>query len=200
MSNAKAIEALQNALKCLPSVGPKTAQRMAFHLLERDRAGAEAISEALQFALNNIGHCSLCNTLSEQEICSICSSEKRNKQTLCIVETPADLSAIEQVGAFNGYYFVLMGALSPLDGIGPEKLAIERLVSRLNGSAVNEVVIATNLTVEGETTADYLYALLQDLYPNLIITRLARGVPVGGELEYMDQATVAQAFRDRKKI
>ncbi len=200
MSNAKAIEALQNALKCLPSVGPKTAQRMAFHLLERDRAGAEAISEALQFALNNIGHCSLCNTLSEQEICSICSSEKRNKQTLCIVETPADLSAIEQVGAFNGYYFVLMGPLSPLDGIGPEKLAIERLVSRLNGSTVNEVVIATNLTVEGETTADYLYALLQDLYPNLIITRLARGVPVGGELEYMDQATVAQAFRDRKKI
>ena len=200
MSNAKAIEALQNALKCLPSVGPKTAQRMAFHLLERDRVGAEAISDALQFALNNIGHCSSCNTLSEQEVCSICSSQKRNKHTLCIVETPADLSAIEQVGAFNGRYFVLMGALSPLDGIGPEKLAIERLVNRLRDTAITEVVIATNLTVEGETTADYLYALLQDQHPSLTTTRLARGVPVGGELEYMDQATVAQAFRDRKKI
>lgn len=200
MSNAKAIEALQNALKCLPSVGPKTAQRMAFHLLERDRAGAEAISEALQFALNNIGHCALCNTLSEQEICSICQSEKRSKQMLCIVETPADLSAIEQVGAFEGRYFVLMGALSPLDGIGPEKLAIDRLINRLTDGYIEEVVIATNLTAEGETTADYLYALLQDQFKHITASRLARGVPVGGELEYMDQATVAQAFRDRKKI
>ena len=200
MSNAKAIEALQNALKCLPSVGPKTAQRMAFHLLERDRTGAQAISEALQYALNNIGHCDLCNTLSEQTTCSICLSEKRNKHVLCIVETPADLSAIEQVGAFDGRYFVLMGALSPLDGIGPEKLAIERLIIRLADTHLQEIVIATNLTAEGETTADYLYALLQDQFPHLLASRLARGVPVGGELEYMDQATVAQAFRDRQKI
>lgn len=200
MSNAKAIEALQNALKCLPSVGPKTAQRMAFHLLERDRTGAEAISKALQNALNTIQHCSLCNTLSEQAICSICQSEKRNKQILCIIETPADLSAIEQVAAFDGRYFVLMGALSPLDGIGPENLAIQRLIERLSDPLLQEIVIATNLTAEGETTADYLYALLQDQFPHLIASRLARGVPVGGELEYMDQATVAQALRDRQKI
>lgn len=200
MSNAKAIDTLQNALKCLPGVGPKTAQRMAFHLLERDRSGAQAISEALQYALNNICHCDLCNTLSEQVTCSICLSDKRSKQVLCIVETPADLSAIEQVGAFDGRYFVLMGALSPLDGIGPEKLAIERLIKRLTDTDLQEIVIATNLTAEGETTADYLYALLQDQFPHLLASRLARGVPVGGELEYMDQATVAQAFRDRQKI
>lgn len=200
MSNAKAIDILQNALKCLPGVGPKTAQRMAFHLLERDRSGAQAISEALQYALNNICHCDLCNTLSEQVTCSICLSDKRSKQVLCIVETPADLSAIEQVGAFDGRYFVLMGALSPLDGIGPEKLAIERLIKRLTDTDLQEIVIATNLTAEGETTADYLYALLQDQFPHLLASRLARGVPVGGELEYMDQATVAQAFRDRQKI
>ena len=200
MSNAKAIDTLQNALKCLPGVGPKTAQRMAFHLLERDRSGAQAISEALQYALNNICHCDLCNTLSEQVTCSICLSDKRSKQVLCIVETPADLSAIEQVGAFDGRYFVLMGALSPLDGISPEKLAIERLIKRLTDTDLQEIVIATNLTAEGETTADYLYALLQDQFPHLLASRLARGVPVGGELEYMDQATVAQAFRDRQKI
>jgi recombination protein RecR len=214
MSNAKAIETLQDALRCLPSVGPKTAQRMAFHLLERDRVGAQAISDALQYALNNIGHCSKCNTLSEQEICSICLSLKRNNKQLCIVETPADLSAIEQVGAFSGLYFVLMGALSPLDSIGPEKLAIDRLQQRImsnfdeNGAIADvsgvpdvfEVIIATNLTVEGEMTADYLFSMLQDQYPQLTVTRLARGVPGGGELEYMDQATVAQAFRDRKEI
>lgn len=200
MSNAKAIEALQNALKCLPSVGPKTAQRMAFHLLERDRTGAEAISEALQTALNTIQHCNFCNTLSERPICEICQSDKRNKHIMCIVETPADLSAVEQVAAFDGLYFVLMGALSPLDGIGPEKLAIKRLVTRLSDSTLQEIVIATNLTAEGETTADYLYALLQDQFPHLTASRLARGVPVGGELEYMDQATVAQALRDRQKI
>ena len=200
MSNAKAIEALQSALKCLPGVGPKTAQRMAFHLLERDRAGAESISEALHIALNTIQHCNLCNTLSELPICEICQSDKRNKHILCIVETPADLSAIEQVAAFDGRYFVLMGALSPLDGIGPEKLAIQRLVERLSDPQLQEIVIATNLTAEGETTADYLYALLQDQFPQLIASRLARGVPVGGELEYMDQATVAQALRDRQKI
>ena len=200
MSNAKAVEALQNALTCLPSVGPKTAQRMAFYLLERDRAGAEAISEALQFALNNIGHCRLCNTLSELEVCSLCASDKRSSKILCVVETPADLSAIEQVGAFDGRYFVLMGVLSPLDGIGPEQIAIKRLVQRLTASEIEEVVIATNLTAEGETTADYLYAMMQDKFPQLQVSRLARGVPVGGELEYMDQATVAQAFRDRRTI
>jgi len=132
MSNAKAIEALQEALRCLPSVGPKTAQRMAFHLLERNRVGAQGIADALQYALNNIGHCKVCNTLSEQEVCNICSSPKRNANQLCIVETPADLSAIEQVNTFDGLYFVLMGALSPLDGIGPDKLAIDRLQKRIS--------------------------------------------------------------------
>lgn len=200
MSNAKAIEALQDALKCLPGVGQKTAQRMTFHLLERNRTGAQSIADALQFALNNIDHCNSCNTLSEQPLCDICASVKRNNQLLCIVETPADLSAIEQVKAYNGLYFVLMGALSPLDGIGPEKLAIELLKKRIQEHPVEEVVIATNLTAEGETTADYLYAMLHDQFPELIITRLARGVPVGGELEYMDQATVAQALHNRQKI
>ena len=200
MSNAKAIEVLQEALKCLPSVGQKTAQRMAFHLLERNRTGAQAIADALQYALNNIGHCQRCNTLSEQPICDICSSTKRDDKLLCIVETPADMSAIEQVNAYRGLYFVLMGALSPLDGIGPEKLAIDRLQQRINEFPVEEVVIATNLTAEGETTADYLYAMLHDQFPKLIITRLARGVPVGGELEYMDQATVAQALHNRQQI
>lgn len=198
MRHAKAIEALQEALRCLPGVGPKTAQRMAFHLLERDREGAKTIADTLHHALHNVGHCSRCNTFSEDEVCNICRSSKRSQDQLCIVETPADLQAIEQVGAYNGLYFVLMGTLSPLDGVGPERLAIQPLHQRLQDEELKEVVIATNLTVEGETTADYLFAMLQEY--SVTVTRLARGVPVGGELEYMDQATVAQAFRDRKVI
>ncbi len=201
MANAKAIENVKEALRCLPGVGPKTAQRMAFYLLERDRQGAQNIADALQFALDNLGYCTSCNTFSEQPLCKICSSEKRDASLLCVVETPADLEAIEQVGAFSGHYFVLMGALSPLDGIGPEKLAFKKfhqvLQQKLN-NGLQEVIIATNLTVEGETTADYLYASMQE-YP-VTVSRLARGVPVGGELEYMDQGTVAQAFNDRKQV
>ncbi|MGH1539410.1 MAG: recombination mediator RecR [Arenicella sp.] len=198
MSNAKAIEALKEALRCLPGVGPKNAQRMAFHLLERDREGAQSIADALQNALHNIGHCERCNTFSEQTLCDICSSVKRDKALLCIVETPADLEAIEQVGAYSGLYFVLMGVLSPLDGVGPETLALDKLHSVLQREPISEIIIATNLTVEGETTADYLFASLQQY--EVTTSRLARGVPVGGELEYMDQGTVAQAFRDRKVI
>lgn len=201
MINAKAIENVKEALRCLPGVGPKSAQRMAFYLLERDRQGAQVIADALQYALDNVGYCESCNTFSEQTLCKICSSAKRDENLLCVVETPADLEAIEQVGAFSGHYFVLMGALSPLDGVGPEKLAFKKFHSVLQrkiNQGLQEVIIATNLTVEGETTADYLYASLENY--DLIISRLARGVPVGGELEYMDQGTVAQAFNDRKQV
>ena len=198
MSNTKAIEVLKEALRCLPGVGPKNAQRMAFHLLERDREGAQNIANALQNALDSIRYCERCNTFSEQPLCGICSSAKRDAQTICIVETPADLEAIEQTASYSGTYFVLMGALSPLDGIGPEKLAFDKLNALMNQETLTEVIIATNLTVEGETTADYLYASLEQF--GVPISRLARGVPVGGELEYMDQGTVTQAFRDRKMI
>lgn len=198
MSNTKAIEALKEALRCLPGVGPKNAQRMAFHLLERDRDGAQSIADALQHALSHVRYCERCNTFSEQPLCGICSSVKRDKTVVCIVETPADLDAIEQTANFSGVYFVLMGTLSPLDGIGPEKLAFDKLYALMERETLTEVIIATNLTSEGETTADYLYASLEQF--DIPLSRLARGVPIGGELEYMDQGTVAQAFRDRKMI
>lgn len=198
MSNTKAIEALKEALRCLPGVGPKNAQRMAFHLLERDREGAQTIANSLQNALNTIRHCERCNTFSEQPLCAICASPKRDPKTICIVETPADLEAIEQTASYKGTYFVLMGALSPLDGVGPEKLSFDKLYALMSQETLSEVIIATNLTTEGETTADYLYASLEQF--GMPISRLARGVPVGGELEYMDQGTVMQAFRDRKVI
>jgi len=178
MATSSAIETLKDALKALPGVGPKNAQRMAFHLMERNREGAKAIADALNNALER-GR-----------------SDKRNKTLLCVVETPADLQALEQVGAYQGLYFVLMGKLSPLEGIGPEKLAFGRLNSLVAENDIREVVIATNITAEGETTADYTQQMLAPY--DIKITRLARGVPVGGELEYMDQRTLAAAFKDRR--
>ena len=198
MSNTKAIEILKETLRCLPGVGPKNAQRMAFHLLERDREGAQSIANALQNALDSIRYCERCNTFSEKPLCGICSSTKRDPKTICIVETPADLEAIEQTASYSGMYFVLMGALSPLDNIGPEKLAFDKLYALVSQETLTEIIIATNLTAEGETTADYLYASLEQF--GVPMSRLARGVPVGGELEYMDQGTVTQAFRDRRVI
>lgn len=196
MAISNAIEALKEALKALPGVGPKNAQRMAFHLMERDRQGATNIAQALTNALNTIKNCQRCNTFCETDVCDICSSEKRDQTLLCVVETPTDLEAIEQVGAYQGLYFVLMGRLSPLEGIGPEKLAFKSLAELVAHRPIKEVVIATNITAEGETTADYTQQLLKPY--DITVTRLARGVPVGGELEYMDQRTLAAAFKDRR--
>ena len=196
MAISAAIEALKDALRALPGVGPKNAQRMAFHLMERNREGAKKIADALNDALERVTSCQRCNTFCESQLCEICSSEKRDQQLLCVVETPADLQAIEQVGAYQGLYFVLMGRLSPLEGVGPDKLAFKRLNNLVAENEIREVVIATNITAEGETTADYTQQMLAPY--DIIISRLARGVPVGGELEYMDQRTLAAAFKERR--
>ena len=198
MSENHSIDRLRQALKRLPGVGPKTAQRMAFHLLERDREGARLLSEAINDAADSVKHCVRCNNFSETETCAICTSPKREAGLLCVVETPADLETIEQAGAYTGLYFVLMGCLSPLDGIGPDELAISRLVLILDEYPVTEVILATNLTVEGQATADYLAD--QFASKEIVISRLARGVPAGGELEYMDSNTLNQAFADRRAI
>ena len=198
MSENHSIDRLRQALKRLPGVGPKTAQRMAFHLLERDREGARLLSEAINDAADSVKHCVRCNNFSETETCAICTSPKRESGLLCVVETPADLETIEQAGAYTGLYFVLMGCLSPLDGIGPDELAISRLVLILDEYPVTEVILATNLTVEGQATADYLAD--QFASREIMISRLARGVPAGGELEYMDSNTLNQAFADRRSI
>ena len=198
MSENHSIDRLRQALKRLPGVGPKTAQRMAFHLLERDREGARLLSEAINDAADSVKHCVRCNNFSETEMCAICTSPKREAGLLCVVETPADLETIEQAGAYTGLYFVLMGCLSPLDGIGPDELAISRLVLILDEYPVTEVILATNLTVEGQATADYLAD--QFASREIMISRLARGVPAGGELEYMDSNTLNQAFADRRSI
>jgi recombination protein RecR len=169
---------------------------MAFHLLERDQDGARVIAEALQRALKTVIRCRRCNNFSETELCDICASTRRDARTVCVVETPADLEAVEQTGAYQGMYFVLMGRLSPLDGIGPDELGFDRLKSLMENEEINELIIATNLTTEGEATANYLRQLLEG--QSVSITRLARGVPVGGELEYIDHGTLSQAFADRR--
>ena len=198
MASDQAIENLTDALRRLPGVGPRTAGRMTFHLLERDREGGKVIAEALNAAISSVNHCARCNNFSEQEFCGICSSGKRDRSILCVVETPADLDTIEQAGAYTGYYFVLMGHLSPLDGVGPEQLGFDRLLGVVTKDDVTEVILGTNLTVEGQATADYLYDLLED--KPVKISRLARGVPAGGELEYMDANTLNQAFADRRML
>ena len=198
MANGEAIDRLKEALRRLPGVGPRTAGRMAFHLLERDREGGKVLAQALQAAVAGVNHCERCNNFSENPLCDICDSGKRDETLLCIVETPADLDTIEQAGAYTGYYFVLMGHLSPLDGIGPDQLGFERLLEVISQGAVEEVILGTNLTVEGQATADYLSDLLQAYEIN--VSRLARGVPAGGELEYMDANTLNQAFSDRRLL
>ena len=171
---------------------------MAFHLLERDRDGAAQIGEAIRRALSGVSHCVSCNNFSETERCPICASAKRDAGRLCVVETPADLEAIEQAGVFQGVYFVLMGRLSPLDNIGPAELGVERLLERVKNETFGEIILATNLTVEGQATSDFLIDLLQP--SGVQITRLARGMPMGGELEYMDAGTLNQAFAERRKM
>jgi recombination protein RecR len=192
------LDELTQALRCLPGVGPKAAQRMALHLLQHDREGAVRLSRALEAAARIVHHCQRCNTFTEDEICALCRSAKRDPALLCIVETPADLLMIEHTQAYTGLYFVLMGRLSPLDGIGPKEIRLDRLLKRALDGEVREVVLATNFTNEGEATAHYIGELLGAR--GLKVTRLARGVPVGGELEYVDSGTLAQALRERRVL
>lgn len=189
---------LIEALRCLPGVGARSAQRMAFHLLERDRDGGLRLAGVLERAMRQIGHCRSCRNFSEVEVCAICANASRDASMLCVVETPADLVAIEQATGFRGRYFVLMGRLSPLDGIGPHELGDGLLRARLAGGEVTELVIATNPTVEGEATAHWLGGLARAA--GVRATRLAHGVPLGGELEYVDRGTLAHAFGSRQRI
>lgn len=192
------LEQLIIALKCLPGVGPKSAQRLAFHLLERDKPGAKAIIHSLTKALDNIRPCESCGMLTDTRLCSICSDTKRNTQQVCIVETPADVLALESMGDFRGVYRVLGGHLSPLDGIGPDTLNLPRLLNQLQTPDVTEVILATNATVEGEATAHYLAERIKP--KGITVSRLAHGVPVGGELTFVDQGTLSQAFQGRVPV
>jgi recombination protein RecR len=182
----------------LPGVGPKSAARMAYHLLQRDRRGAEALAGALNHALTHLHHCRLCNNFSEAEVCEVCASPNRDKRQLAVVEMPADFNMMEATQSYGGLYFVLMGRLSPLDGIGPREIHLDRLISRALDGVVEEVILATNFTPEGEATAHTIGELLKAR--GLKVSRLARGVPVGGELEYVDSGTLAQAVRDRRTV
>jgi recombination protein RecR len=196
VSFPSSLDELIEALRCLPGVGPKSAQRMAYHLLQRDPRGAERLSAALDHALKTLRRCARCNTFTEEEVCDRCLSSKRDPSLLCVVEMPVDLNTMEQTHAFNGLYYVLMGRLSPLDGIGPKELAFDRLLARATDGVVKEVVLATNFTNEGEATAHYISEMLHAR--GLKVSRIARGLPVGGELEYSDAATVAQALIERR--
>lgn len=188
------IQQLIQALRCLPGVGPKSAQRMAFHLLERDRENGLSLATVLQQTLTQVGHCKRCCTFSETELCTLCSNSNRDISLLCVVETPADVMAIEQISSYRGYYFVLMGHLSPLDGIGPNEIGIDALMQRLDHE-VKEIILATNSTVEGEATAHYIANLVKNR--NIKCTRIAHGIPMGGELEYLDGNTLARALAAR---
>ena len=196
MKYASSLDMLTEALRRLPGVGPKSAQRMAYHLMQHDRDGAALLSRALSVAVERIHHCAMCNTFTESEICETCLDTERNRALLCVVETPADQLMIEQTLTFKGLYFVLMGRLSPLDGIGPKDIHLDRLIGRATDGQVREVVLATNFTNEGEATAHYISETLK--VRGLQVSRLARGVPVGGELEYVDAGTIARAMLDRR--
>ena len=198
MSSSPLLNELIVALRCLPGVGAKTAQRMAFHVLERDRPGAKRLAEKLVAASERIGNCTLCRTFSETPVCALCANAARDAQTLCIVETPADQAAIEQATGFRGRYFVLLGRLSPLDGLGPRELGLDLLATRLSEGEVREVIIATNSTVEGEATAHLLGQIARQ--HGVRATRLAHGVPLGGELEFVDRGTLAHAFGSRQNL
>ena len=196
MSDANSLDALIQALKRLPGVGIKSAQRMAFHLLQHDRAAAQNLARALQEACTQVRHCELCHTFTEHSVCATCLDAKRDHSKLCVVETPADQSAMERTGAYQGLYFVLMGKLSPLDGIGPHELGLKKLFERACDGVVQEVILATNFTAEGEATAHVISEALKAR--GIKPTRLARGVPVGSELEYVDLGTIAHALVDRR--
>jgi recombination protein RecR len=198
MSGSRLIGRLIESLRCLPGVGPKSAQRMAFHLLEYNRDGGRQLAEALSMAMEQVGNCSECRTLSEQTVCSLCSNDQRDRSLLCVVETPADVQALEQSTGYQGVYFVLMGHLSPLDGIGPEALGLDLLETRLASAEVKELILATNPTVEGEATAHFVSEIARA--QGVRTTRIAHGVPMGGELEYIDGGTLSHAFAGRQEV
>lgn len=193
-----ALDQLIESLRCLPSVGPKSAQRMAYHLLQRDRVGAQHLAQSLGNALERIHHCIKCNNFSETEICDLCASGKRDTHLLCVVEMPTDLLMLEQTQTYSGMYFVLMGRLSPLDGVGPKDIHLDRLLKRAQDGEVQEVILATNYTVEGEATAHYVGELLKTR--GIKVSRIARGLPMGGEIEHVDIGTLAQAMMERRSL
>ena len=195
---AKGLEQLVEALRVLPGVGPRSAQRMAYHLLQYDRAGAERLVQALGAALASVRRCARCNNFTEDETCALCRSPRRDASLLCVVETPADLAMVEQTLSYSGLYFVLMGRLSPLDGVGPRDIGLDRLLERASDGEVEEVILATNFTNEGEATAHYIAEMLRAR--GMKVSRIARGVPLGGELEYVDVGTISQALLDRRGI
>ena len=198
MKTPSALETLVEALRCLPGVGPKSAQRMAYHLLQRDKPGAGQLAIAISEALARVRHCERCNSFTEEAVCDLCGSPRRDPTMLCVVEMPADVAMMEQTQAYGGLYFVLMGRLSPLDGVGPKDIHLDRLLKRAADGVVREVLLATNFTVEGEATAHYVAELLTER--NLKVTRIARGLPVGGELEHVDSGTLAQAVIERRPV
>jgi recombination protein RecR len=203
VNNPPALEQLIDALRCLPGVGPKSALRMAYYLLQRDRKGANSLALSMQNALQVLGHCTLCNNFSESAICPLCTSEKRDATQLCVVEMPTDLMMMEQTHSYTGMYFVLMGRLSPLDGIGPKEINLDKLIKRAQDGAnnqgqVKEVILATNYTVEGEATAHYISELLKTR--GIAVSRIARGLPMGGEIEYVDSGTLSMALLGRKQL
>ncbi len=192
-----ALDGLIEALRCLPGVGPKSAQRIAFHLLHRDRRGASQLGDSILHALDVLTQCERCNTFSEKPVCQRCASPRQDSGLLCVVESPVDMNMVEQTLAYQGLYYVLMGRLSPLDSLGPKELGLDRLVSRVLDGTVDEVILATNFTNEGEATAHYLASIFKA--KGIRVSRIARGVPVGGELEYVDPGTLAQALRERRQ-
>lgn len=198
MSFTPKLQALLGALRCLPGVGPKSAQRIAFHLLDKDRDGAASLVEALQNALDGVGNCERCRMFAEDSLCPICADARRDAATVCVVETAADVAAIEESADYRGLYFVLMGRLSPLDGIGPDQLGIDLLDQRLDGDSINELILATSATVEGEATASYVASLAARR--GIAATRIAHGVPMGGELEFVDSNTLSLAISARTAV
>jgi len=198
LKSPSSLEELMEALRCLPGVGPKAAQRTAYHLLQYDRPGAQRLAGAIGRALQTIRRCARCNSFTEEELCALCASPKRDAALLCVVETPADLLMMEQTLAYGGLYFVLMGRLSPLDGIGPREIGLDVLLKRAADGTVKEVIVATNFTNEGEATAHYISEMLNGR--GIRVSRIARGIPVGGELEYVDTGTLAQALVERRPV
>ena len=198
MNSPAVLEQLISALRCLPGVGPKSSTRMAYHLLQRDREGAQRLAASLQQALDKLAHCGLCNNFSEHNICHLCADQGREKSTLCVVEMPTDLMMLEHTRSYQGQYFVLMGKLSPMDGIGPKEIHLDKLLKRAQDSDVQEVILATNFTSEGEATAHYIGQMLKSR--GIRVSRIARGLPMGGEIEYVDSGTLSTALLERKSI
>jgi recombination protein RecR len=198
MKFSPALQNLIEALRCLPGVGPKSAQRMTLHLLDRDREGAAALAQALSDAVERVGRCSRCRNFTELEVCEICADPRRDTTTICVVETPADVLAVEQSGSYRGTYFVLLGHLSPIDGIGPAEIGLDLFQRRVEDEGIEEVILATNPTVEGEATAYYMTDMLQPA--GVKVSRIAHGVPLGGELEYVDGSTLAHALSGRRPV